>query len=207
MKFLLMGILLFSSVSAFAQSDALRSCLREKNQLRIQLDITVQKLNACEMNGGGNSGELEYLRSENFRLNELNRALQARIDILEGNNPDAEKFFCYSGCTNSYGSIDSRYIESGVGYSKLEAEYHSKQNTQETYSCNYGVKTSKCEPFRTEVKKVFCTAACINSYGSTDDRYSAGVSGRSVVEAEFLAMKAAHKKHSCNYGVKVITCN
>ena len=86
---------------------------------------------------------------------------------------------------------------------EVEADVNAKREVQFAYSCNYGVKTVKCEKVTSEVPQNFCIAACPDRYGSLAEGYSVGECGRNLVEAGTLALKATQKKFTCNYGVKI----
>lgn len=198
-------IALAASFQAFGQ-DSLMRCQARSEKLQERVTDLNRQLSQCERNnGGGNSSEVFMLRNENARLSQENRLLQIRIDQLEGRG--YEQFLCVAGCKDLYGKIDTRYMSSATAYSQLEADMLAKQNTQKTFSCNYGVNTYKCESFTSEIQSAFCTAGCVDLYGKVDERYAGGARGRNRLEAEISALKDVQKQHSCNYGVKVIACN
>jgi hypothetical protein len=192
--------MLSSSISAFSQD----SCDLRVRQLRERLADAREQLRICE-SGNSGRGEVEQLRNENLRLRELNRRLQQRLEQYEGRPSDAQ-FYCSAGCISVSGTIDNRYITSGTAYTELEADMLAKQSTQRAYSCNYGVKTYKCEPMFATEPRNFCTAACISVSGTPDQRYLVGARGRNVTEAEVTALQEVQKKYSCNYGVRIIEC-
>ncbi len=200
MKLLVILLTLVFCLPAFSQD----SCQIRVQQLRERLADVSARLRACEA-GNPDSGELEYLRTENFRLREANRRLQRRIDELEGNYPSNE-FFCAAGCISYSSIIDTRYLMTATAFTELEADLLAKQATQQTYSCNYGVQTYKCEAIRARDARNFCTAACVSANGIPDERFMVGARGRNVTEAEVNALKDTHSKYSCNFGVKVVSC-
>jgi hypothetical protein len=200
MKFLLLIILASLSFSTFAQDR----CEMRVERLRERLAEVTSQLRACQ-SVNPDRRELEYLRNENFRLAETNRQLQLRIDELEGRG--IEEYFCSASCVSYSGAIDNRFLMTATAYTELEADLLAKQEVQKKYSCNYGVKTYKCESIRTDIRKNFCTAACASYSGAADERYMVGARGRNVVEAEVLAVKAVQSKYSCNNGIKIINCN
>jgi hypothetical protein len=202
MKLAAAVLVLSTSFSAFSQS----SCELRVQQLRDRLADAREQLRACEAGGGSNRGEVEQLRNENFRLREQNRRLQDRLDDLENPGPTSGEFLCAAGCKDLYGTIDVKYLMTGIGYKELEADMLAKQATQGTYQCTYGVKTYKCEPLSNRPAQSFCTAACKDLYGTPDQRYLVGVRGRNTTEAEVNALKEAQKKHGCTYGPKIIEC-
>lgn len=207
MKYVIALSFMALSLSAFAQSDALTQCRARVDRLRLQVQDLTARVNACELGGGSEyPGEVAYLRSENLRLKEQNRLLQIRIDELEGNG-SYERFFCTAGCVDVNSRVDIRYMESGTAYTQLEADLLAKQTVQKTYTCNFGLKSYKCEPFTSDAQMSFCTAGCADINGRADERYSAGGRGRNKTEAEFLAIKELKKTYTCNFGVKVIACN
>jgi cell division protein FtsB len=196
---LILALAIFSSMS-FAQD---RCEMRvQKLQERIQ-DLTSQ-LRSCQM-GNQQSNELDFLRRENARLTDENFRLQQRIDVLEGRG--REQFFCSAACVNYSGTIDNRYLMTATAMTQLEADLLAKKEVQKKYSCNYGIQTYKCEAMRTDVQKNFCTAACQDYSGNPDQRYMAGARGRNAAEAEVLAIQEVQKSYSCNYGIKIISCN
>ena len=203
MKFVILLTVLVSSFSAFAQSDALSQCRARVERLRFQVEDLTARVNSCEMGNG--SGEVAYLRSENMRLTEQNRQLQYRIDELEGRG--YQQYYCAAACHDVNSRIDSRYMEGATAYTQLEAEMLAKQLAHKTYSCNFGVKTYKCEPFKGEVQMNYCTVACSDVNGRADERFSAGARGRNNVEAEMMAIKELKKAYACNFGIKVTACN
>lgn len=194
-------VLVGSSFQAFAQDR----CELRVQKLQEKISEISNQLSICQSNGGGSSAELNYLRNENIRLTDTNRALQLRIDQLEGRG--YEQFFCSAACIDSYGRIDNRYMATATAYTQLEADMLAKQATQKAYGCNYGVKAYKCESFTSDRQAAFCTAGCVDSYGRVDERYSTGSRGRNRLEAEILALKETQSQHECNYGVKIISCN
>lgn len=200
MKLAIVLVLSTFSLSSFAQS----TCEMRVEKLREKLSQVSEELRMCQL-GNTNSSEIQYLRTENYRLQEANRVLQLRIDELEGRG--FEQYFCSASCVNYNGSIDNRYISSATAPTQVEADLVAKQQTQKKYSCNYGVKTYKCEVYRGDLQRNFCTAACVNYNGTPDERFAAGARGRNVTEAEVLAIKEVQSKFQCNYGIKVMQCN
>lgn len=200
MKLFFVMVLSAMSFSSFAQDR----CEMRVARLQERLAEVSAQLRACE-SSNPNRGEIEYLRSENYRLTETNRLLKLRIDELEGRTH--EKFFCSASCVSYNGTIDNRYLMTATAWTQLEADLLAKQEVQKKYSCNYGVKTYKCEAVRTDLQRSFCTAACASYNGTPDERYMAGARGRNPVEAEVLAIKEVQSKFSCNYGIKIISCN
>ncbi|WPU65580.1 hypothetical protein [Peredibacter starrii] len=205
MKFVMMIAVLLSGLSAFAQTDALSQCRAQNDRLQFQLRDLTARLRTCEQGTGGGYGEVEYLRQENYRLTEQNRQLQFRIDELEGRG--YQQFYCVAGCYDVNSRIDTRYMEAASAPTQLEAEMLAKQLTHKTYSCNFGVKTYKCEAMRGEAQMNYCTVACSDVNGRADERFSAGARGRNTVEAEMLAIKELKKTYACNFGIKVTACN
>lgn len=205
MKFVMILAVLVSSLSAFAQTDALSQCRAQNDRLQFQLRDLTARLRTCEQGNGGGYGEVEYLRQENYRLTEQNRQLQLRIDELEGRG--YQQYFCTAACHDVNSRIDTRYMEGAAAYTQLEAEMLAKQLAHKTYSCNFGVKVNKCEPFTSEVPMNYCTVACTDVNGRSDERYSAGSRGRNKAEAEMLAVKELKKTYACNFGIKVTACN
>lgn len=204
MKFVILLTVLVSSFSAFAQTDALAQCRARVERLRFQVEDLTARVNSCEMGNG--SGEVAYLRSENMRLTEQNRQLQFRIDELEGRNR-YEQYFCSAGCHDVNSKLDTRYMESATAYTRLEAEMLAKQLAHKTYTCNFGVKINKCEPFMSDMQVNYCTVACVDVNGRADERFSAGARGRNNAEAEMMAIKELKKAYACNFGIKVTACN
>lgn len=194
-------------------------CIKRLENARERVRDLQSRLQSCELRGT-DSRELDFLRSENARLNsevdrmrsdnlrvmDENRELRRQIDDLLGRNR-VDSFICSASCTDRFGSVDLRYLALGTGFFEAEADVNAKREVQSQYSCNFGVKLVKCEQVTSEVPRNYCVAACTDRFGSLDERYSIGERGRNLVEAETLALKAAQKKFSCNFGVKIKTCN
>lgn len=199
---------------------SLPQCIKRLENARERVRDLQSRLQSCELRGT-DSRELDFLRSENVRLNQEvdrmrsdnlaimdeNRELRRQIDDLLGRGR-TQGFICSAACTDRYGAVDLRYLSLGTGMFEAEADVNAKREVQNAYSCNYGVKlVKKCEVMTSEIPQNFCVAACTDRYGALDERYSVGERGRNLIEAETLALKAAQKKFSCNYGVKIKTCN
>ena len=200
MKLAFAFVAAFLSISAFAQD----TCDLRVRKLQERLAETNAELRMCQTNQGGGR-ELEMLRRENQQLAETNRMLQRRIDQLEGR--DNAQYICSAACVSSSGGLDLRYMGSATAFNQAEADYLSKQDLSKKFSCNFGARTYKCDMMMSEVPRNFCTAACVSSSGSADERYIAGARGRSLVEAEILAYQELKKTYSCNFGMTVVNCN
>lgn len=200
MKFTVLLALSLFSASTFAQD----TCSLRIEKLREKLAEVSNELRMCQ-SSQPDRGEVEYLRRENNRLQDLNVVLQMRIDELEGRG--REQYFCSAGCVSVSGIVDTRYLMEAEAPTQLEADLLAKKAVQGKYSCNYGIKTYKCEVIRSEIQRNFCTAACVSVSGTPDERYSGGARGRNQLEAEILAIKDVKKNYNCNYGIKVISCN
>ncbi len=56
-----------------------------------------------------------------------------------------ERNYCTAGCTDAYGSVDTRYIQAGKGRNMAEAKFNALKSAQKTYSCTYSVKIQNCQ--------------------------------------------------------------
>ena len=233
MKALLLAATFLLGSTAFAQHrpnrpidididinvGSLPVCIKRLADAREKVQDLRSRLQSCEMRGTDTreidrlleenrrlNFEVDRMRSDNLTIMEQNRELRRQIDDLLGRN-NTSSFLCSAGCTDRFGSVDTKYLSLGSGQFEVEADVNAKREVQSAYSCNYGVKTVKCEKVTSEIPQNFCVAACTDRFGSLDERYSVGERGRNLVEAETLALKAAQKKFSCNYGVKIKSCN
>jgi hypothetical protein len=200
MKIVLLVFLAFFSMTTFAQDR----CEMRIQKLQERIADLSSQLRYCQI-GNPDYREIERLRSENFYLAEQNRLLQLRIDELEGRG--RESFYCSAGCVNTAGMVDVRYLAGASALTQLEADLLAKEEVNKKYSCNFGMKTYKCGPLRTDIHQNFCTAACTNSAGVPDQRFTAGGRGRNMLEAEVEAIKQVQSRWQCNFGIKVIACN
>lgn len=204
MKLILTVILMVLATSAFAQRqngcrEDLQIALRENQDLRIRLA-------KCEENNRhGDREEVQRLRREIADLRQENRALRDELDRLR-NPPRYEAFICAASCTDMYGNATFMHSKLGSGSIQAEAEQNSRANLQAALSCTYGLKVRGCEQVRPGSRK-YCTVACTDMYGNANERYTAGAYGRNTVEAEVLALEELKKNYTCNYNVKVISCN
>lgn len=56
-----------------------------------------------------------------------------------------ERNYCTAGCTDVYGTVDTRYIQAGKGRNMAEAKFNALKAAQTSYSCNYSVKIQNCQ--------------------------------------------------------------
>lgn len=113
-------------------------------------------------------------------------------------------FASAAACTDSTGKADLRYISVGNGNSKLESQIWARQTVQSAYSCNFGIS----DVSTTEGKNdAYCSAACIDSTGAADVRYSKGDKGWNKTDAMVNALTDAQKTFSCNFGVMITNCS
>lgn len=153
--------------------------------------------------------DLRLAQDDNRFLRNSNDDLRIRLEECEGQNPpypNNNGYFCSAACTSSNGKVDLRYMGGAEAMFELEAESQAISKTQSDYRCSWGVKKVSCAAQSFEAAN-YCVAACATSSGKPDLRYSKGASGRSVVEAEFNALKETQKAYKCSWGVKISNCN
>lgn len=152
----------------------------------------------CEM-------RVQKLQEKIAELSEENLRLQRRINELEERN--RAQFLCSASCVNQNGVLDIRYLMTAIARTQADADLIAKREVQRKYSCNFGIHKYKCEVVRTEIERNFCRAACTDQNGVPEERYIAGGRGRNQTEAEVHAIQEVQKTYSCNFGIKIISCN
>ena len=201
--------------SAFAQDlnghpqenqcrDQLAQSLQTINNLTIQLNQCILD----NQNGGDRQdSRLDQALKENIRLTNENADLRRQITELQNDrNGHTLGFFSYAGCIDYAGNVDLKYILSAEGKFALEAETTAKQNTNTTYSCNYGVQIVKTEEIRFPQSNNYCVAGCVDYSGNIDQKFIKSGMGRNTTEAQYNAIKSVQTAYSCNYGVKIQAC-
>lgn len=148
-----------------ALTDSNNRLFRENADLRRQLD---------DLQGGGynrdrffsyagctdrfGAVDMRYIAAGAglFQLEAETKALQATqaekscnlgVKVVESEEITSgiEKNYCTAGCTDRFGVIDTRYIQSGKGRNMAEAKFNALAAAQKTYSCNLSVKIQNCQ--------------------------------------------------------------
>lgn len=193
-------------------------CLKTLNNAEFKIIELQEQLRRCSGNGS-NNGDIQRLREENsrlsydnsnlsstnYRLQEENRDLRRQLDMSRPPQ-QATEVFSYAACTNSKGKADLRYVASGSASFRLEAEANALKAVQSKYGCSYAAVIVESAPVFSTQEVNYCTAACLNSTGVPDNRYSVGARGRNIIEAKFNVLKATQSKFGCSYGVEVQAC-
>lgn len=206
--------------------DDLPMCLKNLNNANSRITELQSQLLECSRSR--NPYEVEELRRENQRLNELttrlqydnnrllndnnrlysdNMELRRQLDDLQNDrNGRTLGFFSYAGCKDFNGKIDLKYIISAEGRVALEAETNAVQKMPSNYSCTYGIVVGKTEEIRFSEARSYCVAGCKDFNGNVDTKYIRSATGRNLTEAEYGALKAVAKDFSCTYGIKIQAC-
>lgn len=199
-----------------SNAQNINQVIAENRKLEQQNENLKQQLSNLAADRANFERQIQQLQMENSQLQKEIQVLRSRPTPQPQPNPypypqpqpqPVGKVLCSASCVSSTGTPDLRYIMTGEGYSQSEANLKATQAVQGKYRCNYGVKVIKCENVNTEYSGEFCSAACVSASGSIDNRYAAGANGRNRTEAEAKALTAAQSQYSCNYGVKVMSCN
>jgi hypothetical protein len=198
-----------------AHLEAIRDIIRGGNQPPVP--PTPAGMNYCVaacITSAGNP-DLRYARGmkAEFEVQAKQLAIEAtmkafscniRATIVACENQSWERYDALASCIRSSGNVDTKYTKLGTGNGPEEAQQNARQSTMEKYSCNIGVKAHQVAAAD---GRHYCSAACINSSGNPDVRYSKGADGDSTIEASAKAIELVMNTYNCNIGVKITECS
>ncbi len=116
-----------------------------------------------------------------------------------------EKLWSHSvGCTKKDGEIENQTLSLGKGLTKTEARADAYAELREKWNCPYGAGPHR---FTSEQTLNQETAACLHANGKPDLRTAELAPGKTSVEAEVNALRAAYTKHKCKHGAQLIHLN
>lgn len=198
---------------------------RETSRISADLGRAQSDVRLAQSDAATARAELDMCRRssvdprETDRLKRQNERLEREVTDLRRDNSDLRRqlddmrppqrpteFFSYAACVDGFGTPDLRYIGAGMGILPIEAEANAMKNTQAKKSCSRGNKVVQTEAISFGQPEKYCTAACVDGFGTPDNRYSVGSRGRNATEASYLALEKAMQDHSCSRGVKVTAC-
>ncbi len=58
---------------------------------------------------------------------------------------NVENSFCLAGCKDFQGNVDLKFVLSGKGRNKTEAEFNAVKAVGSSFRCNYGIKVQACQ--------------------------------------------------------------
>lgn len=185
-----LAVATLTTLSLQASSAQLRECQRQSARLIKRNAALTEQLRNCGR--GGNTGELDRLRSENLSLRDRNLSLRNRNQNLRSE-------------VDQLTVTNSSLMSENVAISTENSDLRERNQTLRQRNRRLRRELDNLRGNGRD-GQYFCYAGCTDFSGKVDMKLLASGLGVFELEAQNNALSNAQNSYSCNFGVKNVKC-